>query len=201
MYRYLELKILNTPSLNFFMNNETIIAQTKKWINDVVVGLNFCPFAAREVKRNSIAYEVITDGDTKNVLEKLLGALQKMDNDKTVETTLLILTNGFDSFDHYLNLVNASENLLKKNGFEGIYQVASFHPQYLFAGSKQNDAANYTNRSPYPMLHILREHSVSLAIDSHPDTNKIPDKNIAFAREKGEAFMKGLRDECMKNGE
>jgi hypothetical protein len=181
------------------MINETIIAQTKKWITDVVVGLNFCPFAAREVKRASITYEVIADENPKNILEKLLDALQKMDSDKKVETTLLILTNSFDSFDHYLNLVHLSEKLLKKNSYEGIYQIASFHPRYLFAGSKENDAANYTNRSPYPMLHILREESVSLAIETHPNTNKIPEKNIAFAREKGEAFMKALRDACIKN--
>ena len=180
-------------------NSETIISQTKKWISDVVVGCNFCPFAVKEVKRNAVFYEVVEDEKKQNVLEKLIGVLLKMDSDSTVETTLLILPNGYTSFKNYLELVNLSEQVLKKNNYEGVYQIASFHPKYLFAGSKENDAANYTNRSPYPMLHILREASVSLAIDSHPDTNKIPEKNIAFAREKGEAFMKDLKERCMKD--
>jgi hypothetical protein len=90
--------------------------------------------------------------------------------------------------------------MIKKSGYEGIYQVASFHPAYLFAGSSMNDAANYTNRSPYPMLHILREESVSRAIESYPDTHKISEKNTAFARGKGLAYMQSLRNACMETG-
>ncbi len=174
------------------MNTNSIISQTKNWINAVVVGCNFCPFAAREVKRNSIYYEVLTDEKPQQVLEKLLTTFQAMDNDQSVETAILILAVGFVSFNDYLNLVTVAEQLLKKQGYEGVYQIASFHPKYLFAGSKENDAANYTNRSPYPMLHILREESVSRAIDSHPDTKKIPANNIAFARAKGQAYMRDL---------
>ena len=179
------------------MNKELIIAQTKKWIVDVVVGCNFCPFAQREVKKNSIFFEVI-EGNSNLVLQAFSHACEKMHTDAEIETMFLILPQNFSRFPDYLKLVKSADFLLKKQGYEGIYQVASFHPGYLFAGSGVNDAANYTNRSPYPMLHLLREESVSRAVDSYPDTEKIPEKNTAFAREKGLAYMQNLQAACMK---
>lgn len=181
------------------MDAEKRIAQTKKWIVDVVVGCNFCPFAAREVKRNSIHFEVIETPATSSVLEALTAAFRKMDTDSRVETLFLLLPRGFDSFASYLKLLKAAEIKLKKEGYEGVYQVASFHPAYLFAGSKASDPANYTNRSPYPMLHLLREESVSRAIDSYPDPDHIPQKNIAFAKQKGLAYMQSLWLACLQD--
>lgn len=182
------------------MLSEQIIAHTKKWIVDVVVGCNFCPFAAREVKRNSIAYEVVAEIQTKSVLQALSAALARMDNDASVETLMLILPHGFSSFAQYLKLVSAAEGRLKMEGYEGVYQLASFHPDYLFAGSGPSDPAHYTNRSPYPMLQVLRESSVSRAVDAYPDTQKIPERNVEFARHKGLAFMKALLAESRKSG-
>ncbi|HEY0040571.1 MAG TPA: DUF1415 domain-containing protein [Flavisolibacter sp.] len=179
------------------MDKERMIAQTKKWIVDVVVGCNFCPFAMREVKRESIYFEVI-EGNKTIVLKALSAALATMDMKAEIETMFLLLPQNFTRFPDYLKLMDAVEILVKKEGYEGIYQVASFHPSYLFAGSSLNDAANYTNRSPYPMLHILREESVSRAIDSYPDTLKIPEKNMAFARGKGLPYMQSLRAACME---
>lgn len=179
------------------MNDNLIIAQTKKWILDVVVGCNFCPFALREVKRESICFEVI-EGNKEMVLKALSAALVKMNAHEDIETMFLLLPQNFARFVVYLKLVHAAEVLIKKAKYEGVYQVASFHPAYIFAGSNNNDAANYTNRSPYPMLHILREESVSRAIDNYPDTMKIPHKNTAFARQKGLAYMQRLRAACME---
>jgi hypothetical protein len=182
------------------MQTEIIIAQTKNWIIDVVIGCNFCPFAAREVKRDSIRFEVL-GANTSTVIEAVLIAFQRMDDDAGIETMFLILPRNFDSFATYLKLAEAVDVMIKKQRYEGIYQVASFHPGYLFAESSVNDPANYTNRSPYPMLHILREESVSRAIDSYPtDTNVIPERNIAFARQKGLAYMQSLRAACMEIG-
>ena len=181
------------------MNNkdqEIIIAQTKKWILDVVIGCNFCPFASREVKKDSIRFEVI-EGNKALVLKALSEAFTKMNARPEIETMFLLLPKNFSGFAEYLKLVEGAEKLIKKSDYEGIYQVASFHPGYLFAGSSMDDAANYTNRSPYPMLHILREESVSRAIDNYPDTEKIPEKNTAFARQKGLEYMRGLRAACM----
>lgn len=177
------------------MNPELIIAQTKKWIKAVVIGCNFCPFALREVKRESIRFNVI-EGSSVIVLKALSVALEEMNAHPEIETRFLLLPNNFGRFADYLKLVEAAEKLIRKTGYEGVYQVASFHPSYFFSGSTFNDAANYTNRSPYPMLHILREESVSQAVASYPDTNKIPEKNTAFARQKGLAYMQALRAAC-----
>ena len=120
-----------------------------------------------------------------------------MDENEQVETALIIFPNTFEQFDDYLDLVSLAESLLKKEDYEGIYQVASFHPQYRFAGAPVSDAANYTNRSVYPMLHILREESIEKALEKYPDSGQIPEHNINFAREKGVVYMKMLRDACM----
>lgn len=179
------------------MSDEKIISQTKKWITDVVVGCNFCPFAAREVKRGSIQYVVLHDAIMPIVRASLTQALKELDNNSGVETTLLIIPTGIENFDDYLDLLADAEGFLATKGYEGIYQLASFHPEYLFAGASASDPANYTNRSPYPMLHLLREASVSKAVDSHPDIDAIPSTNIRFANEQGLVFMKQLLASCM----
>ena len=178
------------------MTDETIIEQTKKWITDVVVGLNFCPFAARELRRNSIAYDVIRSASSTTVLVALATAMKEMNASPEIETRFLLLPQGFGRFSAYLKLVSSTTQLIKSSGYEGVYQVASFHPQYFFAGSRPTDAANYTNRSPHPMLQILREESVSRAVASYPDTHKIPERNTAFAREKGLTAMQALLTAC-----
>ncbi len=177
--------------------HELIITHTRKWITDVVVGCNFCPFAAREVKRDSIFYEVLPDADMESTLQAVANNFSYLDEHPEIETSLLILPGSFESFEDYLQLVELAETLLEKEDYEGIYQVASFHPFYLFAGSDDGDPSNYTNRSPYPMLHFLREESVSKAIDSHPDIDEVPNQNIAYTQEKGLAHMQQLLAACL----
>jgi uncharacterized protein len=172
--------------------SEFIITQTKTWITNVVIGCNFCPFAAREVKLDTILYEVFLGEDKAAILEKLLDIFIIMDEDDKVETAFLILPNGQDDFLTYLDVVQLADDFLVQKKYEGIYQLASFHPQYLFAGSTEKDAENYTNRSPYAMLHVLREESLSKAIDSHPNVDGIPQTNIAFTKGKGLDWMKNL---------
>ena len=181
--------------------NAKIIDQIKKWITNVVVGCNFCPFAAREVKRNSIHYQVETSADLHVCLEAFLQECIRLDNECAIETTLLIFPTAFQTFDAYLDLLSLAEKSIKKNGYEGIYQVASFHPFYRFANTEHNDAANYTNRSIYPMLHLLREEKIEQALQHYPDPEQIPERNIQFAREKGQAYMKMLKDSCLENNE
>ncbi len=172
--------------------SEQIIAETKKWIADVVVGCNFCPFAAKELKRGSIYYEVLAGASTTTTLEAVFILLRLLDDNNNIETAFLILPDSFLSFDVYLSLVERAEQMLGKENYEGIYQVASFHPQYLFAGSTNDDPSNYTNRSPYAMLHFLRENSVSKAVDSYPAIHEVPERNIAFTKEKGLRYMQQL---------
>jgi len=175
---------------------EKVIAQTKKWITDIVAGCNFCPFVSRELKQNSIRYAVEPAIDMAVCLQAFLNECRKLDKEK-IETTLLIFSNGFPLFNDYLDLLALAEKLLKQEGYEGVYQVAGFHPLYMFAGTPAGDPANYTNRSIYPMLHLLREDSIEKALKHYPNPEQIPQRNIAFAREKGLAYMKMLRDACL----
>lgn len=176
---------------------EKIIAQTKKWIVDVVIGCNFCPFAAREVKAGSIHYQVDDATDISTGLQAFLRECTRLDTETTIGTTLLIFPDGFQRFDDYLDLVSLAEKLLHKSGYEGIYQVASFHPLYRFANTTTEDPGNYTNRSIYPMLHVLREEQVEKALARYPHPEQIPDINIDFTRKKGEAYMRMLREACI----
>lgn len=173
-------------------DNEIIVTKTKSWITNVVVACNFCPFAAREIKRGSIHYEVISEATSKAVLEATLEIFLLLDKNEQIETSLLILSESFSEFNEYLDLVEKAETLLTKKNYEGIYQIASFHPKYIFAGSNENDPSNYTNRSPYPMLHFLREDSVTKAIAGYTDIENVPKRNIAFTNEKGLACMQQL---------
>ncbi len=177
--------------------NEILIANTKKWIQDVVIGCNFCPFAAKEVKNGTVRYVVAEVYAVKALLTQLNRECQLLDGDLAVETTIIIIPHGFEKFTAYLKLVAKAEGQLEEEGFEGIYQLASFHPLYCFEGAAKDDAANFTNKSPYPMLHLLREDSVEKAIARYPNADGIPDKNIAFARKKGSAYMQMLRDSCL----
>ncbi|MBL7711795.1 MAG: DUF1415 domain-containing protein [Chitinophagaceae bacterium] len=174
------------------MKEATVIAQTKKWISDVVIGCNFCPFARQVVVEDSIRYTVIEGSALHTHASLLLSELDLLTAQPDISTSLLIFPDAYGHFRAYLDFLKQSEKQLVRKGFEGIFQLASFHPQYCFGGSKQDDPANYTNRSPYPMLHILREDSLSEAISRHKDATAIPQRNIAFARQKGLAYMKQL---------
>ncbi|HET6722257.1 MAG TPA: DUF1415 domain-containing protein [Chitinophagaceae bacterium] len=176
------------------MSPEQIIDQTKKWIVDVVIGCNLCPFAANVVKQRAIFYKVETSVDQNKCLDSFVHEMDRLDNDDTIETSFLIFANTFEKLNDYLELLSRAEKLLVEKGNEGIYQVASFHPLYLFAGSDENDAANYTNRSIYPMLHLLREQSIDKALEHYKSPENIPERNIHFTREKGLIYMKMLRD-------
>lgn len=174
------------------IEKKIVIDKTKQWIFDVVIGCNFCPFAAREIKRNSIYYEVLNDVTVEKVLHSTIDIFYYLDKNEEKETSLLILNNCFENFIDYLDLLELVDQLLIEHKYDGIYQVASFHPQYLFEGSNNNDPANYTNRSPYPMLHFLREDSISKVVDSYENIGEIPQKNIAFTHKKGLQYMINL---------
>jgi hypothetical protein len=171
----------------------TVIERTKNWIREIVIGLNFCPFARKPFKDELIVYKVDDTSDRAVALESLISICNYLEDNPSMETALLIFPNGFSDFEEYLDLVDLSEKLLKAEGFEGVYQVASFHPGYIFAGSDEIDPANYTNRSPYPMLHLLREDLLEIAIDKHANVDDIPNQNIAKAQSLGLEYFKKLK--------
>lgn len=174
------------------------IAHTENWVKQVIMKYNLCPFARREVERASIRYVVVEQHKIKAVLQALLAECTLLDEQPTVETTLLIMPRGFEGFYAYLDLVDLANDALFEQGYEGKYQLASFHPDYCFDGEPQDDAANYTNRSPYPTLHIIREASMEKALADYDDPESIPERNIQFARRKGSEFFARLLASCTR---
>ena len=162
---------------------ETVVAQTQLWLDLLVVGQNFCPFARRELERGSVRFEVSTECGLEQSLLQLMAEVQRLNNDSSIETTLLIFRDGFAEFDDYLQMVELANELLVAQDYEGVYQLASFHPDYCFADADPNDPANYTNRSPYPTLHLLRESSLEQALSHVENPAEIPERNIRVARE------------------
>ena len=140
---------------NDTMTNAKIIEQTTNWIKSVVIDCNFCPFAAKAVLKKTIRYIIKSDVDMNESILALKEELEHLDTDTEIETSFIIFPNNFCDFDDYLDLVNKAERFIKKEGYEGVYQIASFHPDYRFEHTQKVDAANYTNRSPYPILHLL----------------------------------------------
>mgnify|MGYP001788790652 CR=1 FL=1 len=179
------------------MIESEIIQQTEKWIKSVVIDLNFCPFASKALLKKSVRYIVLKDVGVKQSLEALVQEFEFLNDHEDIETTFIIFANDFVDFKVYLQLVKKAENTITKEDYDGIYQVASFHPDYCFDGSDSDDAANYTNRSIYPMLHVLREDSLTKALALYPSPELIPEHNIALARQKGLQYMQMLRAACM----
>lgn len=179
-------------------SNQLIIEQSRQWVAKVIVGLNFCPFAKPVVESDTIRYAVVNERSLEFCLQALSDEFERLNDDAHIETSLLIYPVGFESFDDYLELVEIADALLLDEGYEGIYQLATFHPDYCFDGQPYDDAANYTNRSPYPMLHLLREASIEKALVGVASPEKIPNRNIEFARKKGSDEMKGLLESCVK---
>lgn len=174
------------------MNNSDIIEEIKLWISRVVIGENFCPFAKRVIDTNAVFYTVDLTGKKKAILESLLDMCHQLEQNAQIDTALLIAPIGFNDFSAYLDMLEIAEELLALEGYEGVFQLASFHPEYCFEGEAFDDPANYTNRSPYPIFHLLKESSLEKAIAAYPNTESIPDNNIARARQHGLAYMQNL---------
>jgi len=177
--------------------NDTIIKQTKAWLEQVVIGLQLCPFAEHPFSNNKIEYIVCNETDTEQKLLVLINALTQLDDNQQIETSLIIFSDPRLNFDNYLDLLELANALMDEYDYSGTYQLASFHPDYQFEGSSPDDASNYTNRSPYPMLHCLRESSVEKALQTFSQPEDIPQKNIECTRALGTEHMQHQLDTIM----
>lgn len=157
-----------------------IIADINQWLDDVVIGLDLCPFAARprDEKRLRIAVSHATTEEA--LLDDLQAELERLADTpaEQLETTLLAIPDMLEDFADYNDFLDAVDLWLEQFGWEGELQVASFHPDYQFADTEPDDAGNLTNRSPWPLLHIIREESLEKAIEHYPDVEGIPERNI-----------------------
>ena len=181
------------------MEHAKIIRPVRKWVEDVVVGLNLCPFAKRELVRNRVRFTV-TEADTEEqLLMDIQDELELLNSDESVETTLLIHPNVLQDFYDYNQFQNYIDSLLEQLDLNGVYQIASFHPDYQFGGTDPDDVENYTNRSPYPMLHLIREESLEQAVASYPDPDQIPERNIELLKSLGREKMQALLQACFND--
>jgi len=176
--------------------DQEVQAATQAWLKSVIIEYGICPFAKRELERGSIHFSVNHDTKIEQCLLHLMLECDRLDTDPGIETTLLIYKNAFAEFDDYLDFLGIAESLLAEQGYSGIYQLASFHPDYYFQGVEPDDPSNYTNRSPYPMLHLLRETSIEQAVAGYPDPENIPQHNIELTRKLGLAKMQTLLAAC-----
>lgn len=178
------------------MDREAVIGATRRWVSSVVIGLNLCPFAERVFAADKIRYVVSDAEDEGGLLNELAGEIKALalSPASVVETTLLIHPNALGTFLDYNDFLDAAERLIEELGQRGVIQIASFHPDYQFAGTSPSAVENYTNRSPYPMLHLLREESISAVADDPGELREIPRRNIATLRNLGlEKMLKKLQ--------
>jgi hypothetical protein len=169
-------------------NEQVVVDHTRRWITSFVIGLGLCPFARQVFDTGRIRFAVSRSRDENALLNDLASELHLVlaSPSTQIETTLLIhpyVLGNFLDFNDFLGVV---DQLLEELRLCGTIQVASFHPQYRFAESESDAAENYTNRSPYPMLHLLRETSVSQAVDASDEVLKIPRRNIETMRNLGQ---------------
>jgi len=181
------------------MGETEIISATRKWVEDVVVGYNLCPFAKRELVRNRVRFVVSEAESEDELLQALHSELQRLEDEPEIETTLLIHPGVLQEFEPYNEFLDAADGLLSYLDMDGVYQIASFHPDYQFEGTEPDAAENYTNRSPFPMLHLLREASLEAAIEGYPDVDGIPQRNIELMDEMGAEKMREILANCLKN--
>lgn len=180
------------------MSDSFAIHATRTWLETIIIEYSICPFAQRELAQGTIRFFDDSATDLELCLHHLVAECQRLDEDDSIATTLLIYSQYFTHFDDYLDFLELAENLLVAQGYEGVYQLASFHPDYRFDQAPLDDAANYTNRSPFPMLHLLRESSIEEAVNSHPDAEGIPERNIKLTRQLGLAHMQALLTACYR---
>ncbi|AKP74729.1 hypothetical protein Psal006b_03067 [Piscirickettsia salmonis] len=182
-------------------NTDKYILATKDWLQQVVIGHNFCPFALKEFKHNRIRYQVIPEKKHAALLNALIQEYYHLDTHPSTETTLIIFPYGLNQFERFLNLLDHANDQLIQHDYEGVYQIASFHPDYCFANADIDDPANYTNRSPYPTLHLIREISLEHVLKKVKTPKAIPERNINHARALGLQAMQLMLQNCYQDND
>jgi len=188
------------------LSSAGIISDTRYWVKSTVIHYNLCPFANKVFSSDRLGFEVSSANSEEALLEDCLLAIQQLlavPRDE-IETSLLIHPHIMNEFSDYNNFLDMLDVLLEEMSLDGVVQIASFHPQYCFADSDESDAANFTNRSPYPMLHILREESITEAIEEWTerslDVEQIPLRNIETLRKLGSDILESQLQACYREG-
>ena len=170
------------------------IEETRRWMERAVIGLNLCPFAKAVVNKGQVRMVLSEARDEEALLAELGEELVRLRDTPAaeVDTTLIVHPQVLGDFLDYNEFLDTADALVEELGLEGVLQVASFHPQYQFADSAPDDIANFTNRSPWPTLHLLREDSVSRAVEAFPDPDAIVERNVETLQKLGHAGWREL---------
>jgi hypothetical protein len=173
---------------------DTAVQDTRRWLERAVVGLNLCPFAKAVLVKDQVHFAVTDADDAAGILDDLgreLDELLALDARRR-DTTLLVIPRGMEDFLSFHDLVGRAERMVRKRRLDGVVQVASFHPRFVFAGAPDDDVTNCTNRSPWPTLHLLREESMDRAVAAFPDAAAIYENNMDTLRRLGTAGWEAL---------
>ena len=182
-------------------DNNHVVNAVRQWVDTVVVGLNLCPFAKRELDKDRARF-VVSDATTElDLLMDLEAELVLLEKDDSIETTLLIHPRVLETFSKYNQFLDLAEGLIQQMELNGVYQIASFHPHYQFHGTEPDDAENYTNRSPFPVLHLLREESLDRVLESTEYAEQIPIRNTKLMNSMGPAQLSALLKACHDQAE
>lgn len=162
------------------------------WIDEVIIAENFCPFAKVPRAANKVELRICEATKVDTILSVIIDECKKLDAKPNIETSLIACTHSLSDFEDYLDTLDMAVQLLDELDYTGIYQLASFHPDYLFAGEEPACPSHYTNRAPFPIFHIIREDSITKALSFVDDPDAIPERNIEHARELGVDFFKAF---------
>ena len=180
--------------------SQSVINSTRNWVETIVVELNLCPFAKKELIKDRIRFVVSEANTNEGLLKDLDDEFELLQQNGSIETTILIHPNVLSDFYDYNEFLYDVNEVIVTRELEGVFQIASFHPNYQFGGTQPNDAENYTNRSPYPILHILREDSLETALGNYPDADLIPERNVKLLSELGITKMQAMLQACITDG-
>ncbi|WP_265616037.1 DUF1415 domain-containing protein [Alteromonas aquimaris] len=162
----------------------------KQWLDEIVIGQNFCPFARFVRDNKQIRFVEHQQQTIESAMLVLQEEIQRLEADNETATTLIVFSKGFVDFNDYLDLLDIANEMLEQWGYWGKYQLASFHPDYLFEGEAVGSASHYTNRAPFPILHLLRERDIETVLTNYPHPEKIYENNKIRSLELGVNYFK-----------
>ena len=176
------------------ITNKQAITCVRAWIELFVVGLNLCPFARPLVSSDALRIVASESASSEAIATVLITELDLLSQseESDIATSVLVFPEGLEDFDNYLGFLDDAQTLLEEMGLDGEIQLASFHPEYRFEGEPVGAVSNFTNRAPYPLIHLLRETTVTSALDTYPNPERIPERNIQTLERLGLAGIERL---------
>ena len=158
-----------------------IVFQCQTWLTDFIIKYGICPFAKAVYDNNDVEFNIVDSSDLEEQVVSLMQHVHAMTSEAKPDTKLIIFAKGVSAFDDYLYLLDLCNEMIEQHELTDVIQLASFHPNYLFEGEAAESTSHYTNRAPWPMIHIIRQDSVAKALANYPDPENIPQRNVDLA--------------------